>query len=64
MLLDATVFGRFNVLFVNARPKTIPDGIWDAQKIVEDVGKKPQKRGEHWDDTYHEIIDVKGQGTH
>jgi hypothetical protein len=27
MLLDATVFGRFNVLFVNARPKTIPDGI-------------------------------------
>jgi hypothetical protein len=57
-LLDAAVFGRFKVLFADACPKTISEGIRVAQKILKDIGKKPQKLVEHSDDTNQEIIDV------
>ena len=64
MLLDAGVFGRFKVLFADACPKTIPEAIRVATKIVKDLGSKPQKWVEHLNDTYQEIIDVKVEGTH
>ena len=64
MLLDAAVFGRFKVLFADACPKTIPEAIRVATKIVTELGSKPQMWVEHLDDTYQEIIDVNGAGTH
>ena len=64
MLLDAAVFGRFKVLFADACPKTIPEAINVATKIVEELGKEPQKWVEHLDETYQEIIDAKGSGSH
>ena len=64
MLLDAAVFGRFKVLFAEACPKTIPEAIRVATKIVTELGAKPQMWVEHLNNTYQEIIDVNGEGTH
>ena len=64
MLLDAAVFGRFKVLFDEACPKTIPEAIRVATKIVTELGSKTQMWVEHLNDTYQEIIDVNGAGTH
>ena len=64
MMFDAAVFGRFKVLFAMANPKTIPEGIKTAKKLV----KKMQGVGKTWvenlDDMYREIIDIKGAGSH
>ena len=64
MLLDAAVFGRFKVLFADACPKTIPEAIRVATKIVAEMASKPQKWVQHLNETYQEIIDVNGAGTH
>ena len=64
MLLDAAVFGRFKVLFAEACPTTIPEAIRVATKIVHELSSEPQKWVEHLDETYQEIIDVNGAGTH
>jgi hypothetical protein len=63
-LLDATAFGRFKVLFADASPKTIPEAIRVATKIVKELSERPQQWVEHLDCTYQEITDVKGEGTH
>ena len=64
MLLDAAVFGRFKVLFAEACPKTIPKAVRVATKIVEELGSAPQKWVEHLDETYQEMLNVSGAGTH
>ena len=64
MLLDAAVFGRFKVLFADVCPKTIPEAIRVATKIVASMNSTTRKWVEHLDETYQEIIDVKGGGTH
>jgi|SaaInl25SG_5_DNA_1037380.scaffolds.fasta_scaffold21583_1 hypothetical protein len=64
MLLDAAVFGRFKVLFAEACPKTIPEAVRVATKIVAELSSAPQKWVEHLDETYQEILDVNGAGTH
>lgn len=64
MLLDAAVFGRFKVLFAEACPKTIPEAIRVATKIVKDLDSATRNWVEHLDTTYQEIIDVNGAGTH
>ena len=64
MLLDAAVFGRFKVLFADACPKTIPEAIRVATKIVKQLSDRPQTWVQHLDNTYQEILDAKGEGTH
>jgi len=54
----------FKVLFAEACPKTIPEAVRVATKIVAELSSAPQKWGKHLDETYQEILDVNGAGTH
>ena len=52
------------MLFAEACPKTIPEAVRVATKIVAELSSAPQKWVEHLDETYQEILDVNGAGTH
>ena len=58
------VFGRFKVLYAHANPKTIPEAIKTAQKIVKQMQGVGRKWVENLDDMYREIIDLNGAGSH
>jgi len=64
MLLDAAVFGRFKVLYAHANPKTIPEAMSAARRII----RRMQGVGQKWlndlDELYVEIIDKEGLGSH
>ena len=51
-------------MFADACPKTIPEAIRVATKIMEELSENPRLSVERLDDIYLEIIDVKGTGTH
>ena len=64
MLLDACVFARFKVLFSHANPKTIPEAMKVAKKIVKDMQGVSKSWIEGLDDLYKEVISSEGEGSH
>ena len=64
MLLDACVFGRFKVLFAHENPKTIPEAMRVAKKIVKSMRGVSKKWIDGLDALYREIITMEGEGSH
>ena len=64
MLLDATVFGRFKVLYAIAQPQTIVEAMAVSRKILKEMTTVGQKWVAHLDDLYREIIAANGGASH
>jgi len=64
MLLDACVFGRFKVLYALENPKTIPDAMKAARKVLKNMQRVSESWVEKLDSLYKEIIENEGEASH
>lgn len=64
MHLNVAAFGLFKVMLRRRVPRKSQSEVQVAAKIVKNTNSVPQKWVDHLNETYQEIIDGNGAGTH